>query len=821
MAFLSRFARPAAGLSPAVLASLAATPAIAQTQSAGDISVASAINAFVVGALIICLVAAVIYHRRRMARAMAESRALQDSLDQLDALLDVSFAQFYCWNLAGGREYGSPGLAPLIGYGAGSNLTFQNVKDIFSVADADRIDAAARGLRETGIEFDLPAVSRDGDRNFRLIGRVVSHDRGMPSVVVLWLEDASRLAADRDKLKDEINWLRRVIDFVPLPVWTRNSTLSLNYANLAYRDAVDADLSVPASKLGEIGTGVSGADGRDLARVSLDTGQPETALGHVVVGSERRLLEFSEQPLGDGETVAGYALDRTEQSEIRTELLRHMASHEEVLHKLGTAIAIYDADEHLKFFNTAFTQMWGLEDGWLRSNPTMGEVLEALRARQRLPEAADFPKYKAGQLSLFTSLINPVEELLHLPDGTTLRAIATPHPFGGLLMTWEDVTDALALERSFNTLSAVQRETLDHLYEGVAVIGADGLLQLSNPAFGRIWHLPEEELEAKPHASDLAQHMEAQFDGADRDNADLVGLLTGREAKSGRVERKDGTALDYATVPLPDGAVLLSYVDVTDSIQVERALRERNEALETADRLKSEFIANVSYELRTPLNTIIGFAEILTGQYFGSLNERQSEYSQGILDSSHRLLSLINDILDLASIEAGHMSLELDTVEIGEVVNSVVGLNRERIRQKKITFELDCPDEVGTFEADERRVKQALFNVLSNAVKFTPESGEIVLTVRRLDGEISFVCEDTGIGIPEEDRGRVFTKFERGNNPEARRGAGLGLSLVKSFTELHGGRVELDSEPGRGTRVTCVLPARSGAPEAERLTGTA
>ena len=374
------------------------------------------------------------------------------------------------------------------------------------------------------------------------------------------------------------------------------------------------------------------------------------------------------------------------------------------------------------------------------------------------------------------------------------------------------MTDALALERSYNTLIAVQRETLDNLYEGVAVIGANGRLQLSNPVFGRMWQLPTELLATSPHISELVEGMRALTgDGDDwqSEKENIIGRLTDREGHTGRIERADGSVLDYATVPLPDGAGLLSYIDVSDSTRVERALRESNEALEAADRLKSEFIANVSYELRSPLTTIIGFAEILKNEYFGALNERQSEYSHGILESSHRLLLLINDILDLASIEAGQMTLELEPVNVHDLLSSVLTLTRERMRKKNLLLEFDCPLDIGTIVADERRLKQALFNIMSNSVKFTPDNGAVTVTARRDRDEVLLTFADTGIGISEQDRSRVFAKFERGSAPEARRsGAGLGLPLVKSFIELHGGRVELESAPGAGTKVVCAFPAR-------------
>jgi signal transduction histidine kinase len=242
-------------------------------------------------------------------------------------------------------------------------------------------------------------------------------------------------------------------------------------------------------------------------------------------------------------------------------------------------------------------------------------------------------------------------------------------------------------------------------------------------------------------------------------------------------------------------------------------LRERNAALEAADRLKAEFIANVSYQLRTPLNAIMGFAEILTNQYFGTLNDRQIEYSRAVLDSGQRLLLLINDILDLATVEAGFMVLERAPLDLDGVLNGVAALTRDWARKEGLRLEIDTPGDLGTIEGDEKRLKQALFNLISNAIKFTPPGGEIVLAGRREPGAAVLSVSDTGIGIPPEDQDRVFGRFERAN-PQARQtGAGLGLSLVRSFIELHGGHVEIDSAVDRGTVIRCVLPVSGVLPD--------
>jgi signal transduction histidine kinase len=249
-------------------------------------------------------------------------------------------------------------------------------------------------------------------------------------------------------------------------------------------------------------------------------------------------------------------------------------------------------------------------------------------------------------------------------------------------------------------------------------------------------------------------------------------------------------------------------------VRVERALRERAEALEAADRVKADFIANISYELRTPLNAIIGFTEILNNQYFGQLNQRQLEYTEGVLEASQHLLTLINDILDLAVIEAGRMVLDIEPVSVKGIVDSVLQLTGEWARGQELQLEADVPADIGIIQADERRLKHALFNLVGNAIKFTPAGGRVAISARRDGAQMALAVEDTGMGIPDEDAKRVFDSFVRGNDKHGRpAGAGLGLALVRSLIELHGGRVEMQSKPKIGTKVTCWLPLRARAGE--------
>lgn len=492
----------------------------------------------------------------------------------------------------------------------------------------------------------------------------------------------------------------------------------------------------------------------------------------------------------------------------------------DVLEFLPVAVAIFDAATRLRFFNAAYAALWRLDPAWLAGEPLFGDVLEQQRARRRLPEVPDFRAYKKDQLAAFTDGPPAEPVLMHLPDGATLRVRIRRHAEGGLIFVYEDVSDRLELERSLKTVVAVQSTTLDRLHEGVAVFGSDGRLKLWNPVWARLWGLSPERLSGDFHVVQFIDAMRPFMSDVADWNAHrerVAGILMSRAARTGRLTRGDGTVLDYANVPLPDGAMLLSYLDVTDSVRVEAALRERAEAFEEASRLKSQFIANVSFEIRTPLNAILGFAEMLNGGYFGELNRRQREYSQGIFDSARGLMIVVGDILDLASIEAGALELRRDAIDVHAMLGSVFALIRERARRKDLHLEFDCPPDIGWINGDEARLKQVLFHLLSNAVAFTPARGGIRLSAGRDGDALVLAVADTGIGIPLADQERVLKPFERGPRsmrPDAGRdgGAGLGLTLVKKFIELHGGTMTLKSIPNRGTTVTCRLPAGGAGP---------
>ena len=777
----------------------------------GDIGLAGVALA---GALVAVCVALSVHYRRAAARARhAATAATARALDAETALQAAPLGHISISSADGGIDV-APRLVEALGLEARVHGAFGEILDAFEAVAGARLEAAVESLRAEGGGFTLTVPARDGARIFEATGARAGAGDGNPCFV--WFHDATAPNRATATATAERDALSALLDALPIPIWRRDGDLNLAYCNRAYADAVDRTPDRALSDAIELLGSAQARAARAIAERARQSRAPVAERHHVVIGGARRLIEIEERPVDDG-ALLGLAIDRTGSEELAAELKRHIAAHANVLESLSSGIAIFGPDLRLKFFNSAYAQLWHLDDDFLAAEPNLGDILEALRVARRQPEQANFPEFKRKWLAGLKTLIDPVEELLHLPDGSTLRSVTTPHPFGGVLFTYEDVTDRLTLERSYNTLIEVQRETLDNLYEGIAVYGADGRLKLFNPAFLRIWDMPAEIADAQPHVRDILERARRFFRVAGDEwepfREDRVARATEAEARSGRRGRADGTVIDWAQVPLPDGASLFTFLDVTDSIRVERALRERNDALETADRLKSEFIANVSYELRTPLNAIVGFAEILENQFFGQLNDRQMEYSRGIVEASQRLISLINDILDLATIEAGYMELDLAEVDVRQMLESVQTLGHERARTRDIELTVECPAGIGRIEGDARRLRQALFNLLSNAFKFTPEGGRVTVRAARANAELQISVSDTGTGIRETDIDRVFSKFERGTGHSAQAGqsgAGLGLSLVKSLIELHGGRVELSSLPNEGTTVVCHIPVKAG-----------
>lgn len=596
----------------------------------------------------------------------------------------------------------------------------------------------------------------------------------------------------------ELARLSKILDVVEQPVWQRDKKLKIVFANSFYR--VLAEVPPDLKDIVELGKEV-----KKLAKVAIETGEMQCKRLKIVSGGKRLEFNVCETPF-EGGTI-GYARSMDDVFRAEEELKRYQEVQDQLLETSASAIAIYGPDQRLKYFNNAFVNLWKLEESWLGTEPTYGEILENLREKRRLPEQADFRSFKAENLGLFNSLTASKEDFYFLPNERSLRVIVIPHALGGLQFIYEDMTDRLALERSYNTLLAVQSETLANLHEGVAVFGESGKLTLSNAIFAKIWSLDEKFLTTEPFFTDIMEKTRTLYahpqDWKQFKEGIMVRALN-RESIAQNFELTNGTILEVKTVPLPDGEILITFNDITASTLVERSLRERTEALEDVDRLKTEFLTNVSYELRSPLTSIIGFTEIMRQELFGGLNEKQRVYLDDIFKSSRQLEALINDILDISSIEAGYMKLNMEPFDIHAMLNSIIALVQERIKGTNLQLTLESTASIGKINADEVRIKQVVFNILSNSIKFTQSGGNIIIGAKNIDADqVMIWVEDNGPGISQAQLHNVFKKFEKS---KVKGGTGLGLSVAKNLAELHGGTINIESTEGKGTKVICIFP---------------
>ncbi len=710
-------------------------------------------------------------------------------------------------------------LAVLLDLFHGMSADFSQVVEGFDKPSQDLLRDAVASLRAGGNGFQIALDHNTTGRHIQARGLRAVDDDGNFMADVVWMGDVTEGVAAVDTLTEETSALRRerdllkaAMDGITDPIWLRDDDLSLIYCNAAYVRAVDGrDAQDVVARGRELAPRVSVREARALAAAARASQETRRAPFHMVLDGSRRLMEVTESavnipedasaaldrtasPLfsdGSGRLTAGLAYDVTRQEELEVRLKREAAAHADVLERLGTAIAVFGPDTRLAFFNTAFSRLWNLDPAWLKDSPSYATVLDALRADRRLPEVADFPAYKEKELTRFNSLIEPIEDLLHLPDGGTLRRVVAPHPMGGLLTTYEDVTDKLALERSYNTLIAVQRETIDNLQEAVAVFGADGQLRLANPAFASLWDLSIPALRESPSMAEIIETFRRFFDESNiwaRHRGVMLSALEAdkqRVTQQGRVIRNDQSVLEFISVPLPDGGVLFCYNDVSAPERIAQTLRGKAEALSLIEKLRTSFISHATAEVQGPLGSIAKLAGRIAVRAEPGLRSIASE----IVGAAEDIKTLLEDINDISAFEAGQQALRLDTVDLNELVARVSAMTREAVRQRGITFTIDCPERIGWMVGDAQRLKQTLFYLVTTSLAAAGE-GAVSLTVGRSDNDRQIDITLRYVATAALDHGA----------------SSLGMHFARRMAELHGGSVKVEAD-GMQARVLCQLPA--------------
>ena len=692
-----------------------------------------------------------------------------------------------------------------------------------SAADTAALAKDVTAAQRAGKPFERTVRPVGSVRTLTLRGARATGPDGTAGDLRVWFFDASdreaeivRLAGETGRLGKAFDALTSLIEVAPLPMWYRGTDLKLQMVNSAYVEAVEGKDAADVIRRGlELVEGSGHAGPLAGAESARNGGRPHQQVLPATIGGERRALRLYDVPLTTG-GVAGFAVDIEELEQARSGAKRFAEAQRAMLDRLSAGVAQFAADRTLIFSNQPFRRLFAMRAEWLADRPEFDRVLERMREADRLPDVRDFPGWKTERREWFfqTGMEGEggaAEENWHLRGGTHLRVVAQPLPDGGLLLIFEDRTEQVQLASARDTLLRVRTATFDNLFEALGVFAADGRLQLWNNRFRALWGLEEEFLAAHPRVDAFAEAAAERLATPNRAGLipDLVRSATGeRQQRGGRVAFADGRHFEFAAVPLPDGNALFTMLDITDSRRAEQALRDRNRALEETDKVKTQFVANMSYELRTPLTSIGGFAEMLHGGYAGALPDEAATYVSAILESVERLGLLIDDVLDLTQGDDDR-AMARDDVDLAAVLRAAADAVRASAGRRRIDFAIEVARSVGRVPGDARRLREAVEHLLRHAIAAVPEGGRVLLHADGSATAARIVVSDNGPGMDGQAQRHAFDRFaEPGIQPSGERALGLGLPLAKQFVEAHGGRIELVSEPGEGTLVTVDLPRR-------------
>jgi signal transduction histidine kinase len=692
----------------------------------------------------------------------------------------------------------------------------------FGVGDAQNdwqgLAELVRETQRTGKALSQKLRIQGSEKRF--MARIVLADSQIypNGALLVWLFDLTDTVRELERLEGEGTTARNafqalagLIEASPLPMWHRGPDYRLSFVNSAYVDAVNGENGddVVGNEI-ELVEPVNGVTPISAAAKAQEAGQPVERLVSATISGERRQIKVYDIPMGEV-GVGGIAIDMQELINARSDARRQGEAQRNMLDKMSAAVAQFAADRTLTFWNLPFQRQFGMREEWLSESPEFARVLERMRESGTMPDVRDFPEWRSERENWF-HMAAPVEENWLLPDGTHLRLVGQPTADNGLLLIFEDRTEQAQLASARDTLLRVRTATFNNLFEAVSVFSADTRLSIWNSRFEEIWSLNEEALAQHPRFDELLPHL-----GNSLQKPSHVSILrellqmtiSTRQPRKSRIAFADGRIFQLSTVPLPDGNALLAMLDVTDSLQIEQALRDRNAALSEADSIKGKFLSNMSYEFRTPLTSISGFADLLQQGIGGELPTQAQEYVEAISKSAERLGQQINAVLDFTQSEAGALPVARKPVEVADLVSAVEASAAQGAKQAGASLVLDVKPNAGTIQGDAVRLKQAMDAIVDNALTHGGEGLRVLIHASGDRNGVTLVVSDNGPGMGVQAQTMALDPVLRGQKVAGN--GGLGLPLARKLVELHGGQFELESQPGAGTTVALRLP-RAAAP---------
>ncbi|MGB7408677.1 MAG: PAS-domain containing protein [Pontixanthobacter sp.] len=666
-----------------------------------------------------------------------------------------------------------------------------------------------RRTQKTAAPFRMALTPPGSQRSLAVRGLLADPQVSPGGSALVWVFDfseseseLSRLREEAARAKGDFGALVGIIEAAPMPMWFRGPDTKLQLVNRAYVDAIAAESADIAVKNGiELIEPVDGLSAAQIAGQAFERRQPIERVVATTIDGQRRAMRVSDLPLGK-EGIAGYAVDIEQMEEQGRQFRAFRDVQRAILDQLSIGVGQFDGSRKLAFANQPFRRIFALQAGFGTQNLEFERFLSGARDAGKTPEVRDFPEWRKEHENWFAA-DEAQEEAWPLFDGTHLRVVAQPMPDGGLVIIAEDRTEQLALSATRDTLLRTRTAMFDSLFEALAVFSPDGRLQLWNRSFAGTWGLDPDKLEGHPTASDVLAAIASQLRKPKQIAAVEEAIRSAtldRAGKGGRLTLANDKTLEFAGIPLPDGNGLLTALDISDSQKAEDSLRDRNKALEAADEVKTRFLSNMSYEFRTPLTSIGGFAELLQAGVAGDLNEQGQEYVEAILQAVGRLTDQVENVLDLSQSEAGLLPLNKKSVEMLAFATEIVRSREAAIEKAELTLDLRGSRATGKIEADPRQLGKAIGLLLDNAIAATAKGGRIVVDLSKAKNTARIAISDNGSGMSEASLKNVLD----GEIDDKKQG--LGIPLAIRLVESHGGTMEIKSVEGRGTAVIIRIP---------------
>lgn len=473
------------------------------------------------------------------------------------------------------KERCSRRLAVILNLEKGTNSSFEDILRNFYKDDAKKIVKYVSLLMEDGVSFEEEFVIKNNTKHINLAGSRINGIDGNVYCDMIWFRDVSiesnqisNLEEEKHLSLDKILQLEDMIDNIPYPVWLRDENLNIVLINKKYLEFVNLSAKEEViSKNIEIQNINGESISKNLSLIAHTANKIKRQTVAIVKNGDRRSYEVIETPFHAEQTLdkictVGALIDVTELDDIKRNLKLHQNAHLEILGALGTAFAVFDNNGKLSFNNKAFAGFWGLEDIWLESHPAYSSFLDVIREKRMLPEVPDFRLYKNDEQKDFQRIIETKEDMLHLPDGRTFRRVRAPHPMGGLIFAFEDVSDRLATRRAYNSLLSVQKEILDNLFDAVLIFSSNGRLKFYNQAYLTLWQIEELFLQNEPNLAELIESQSKFFSNVDDWNnlkTDIINHLTNVTTKTFTLNRNDNITIEVLSSLLSDGSIMIIY----------------------------------------------------------------------------------------------------------------------------------------------------------------------------------------------------------------------------------------------------------------------